>query len=171
MNLPKGFGYAQHKKIIILGVWQLLSIPFPEDSSEFCTILELSHSTQVGVLSSSDGFTSQIDNLQRYIQKLPVITQYKWTYISGWRKIRNSLCVDSVVKYIIKLLMTLSYQSSQQFASYGNSVVVFKCYLDQTCIFYLQHKHWQVVLFLNWLIHKLHFHGFGDFDDASQKHC
>lgn len=47
----------------VLGVCQLLAVPLPEDSSQFGTIFELSHSTQAGILSSGDGFTAQIDNL------------------------------------------------------------------------------------------------------------
>lgn len=48
----------------ILGVTQLLAVPFPEDSSQFGTIFELSHPSQMEILSRADGFASQINNLE-----------------------------------------------------------------------------------------------------------
>lgn len=48
----------------ILGVGKLLAIPFSEDSSQFGAILELSHPTQMEIVSRSDGLTSQINNLE-----------------------------------------------------------------------------------------------------------
>lgn len=48
----------------ILGVGKLLAIPLSEDSSQFGTILELSHPTQMKIVSRSDGLTSQINHLE-----------------------------------------------------------------------------------------------------------
>lgn len=48
----------------ILGVTKLLIVPFPEDSSQFGTIFELSYSSQMDILLRCDRFTSQINNLK-----------------------------------------------------------------------------------------------------------
>lgn len=51
-------------KTHILGVRQLLAIPFSEDSSQFGAVFELSDSTQMEILLRGDGLTSQINNLE-----------------------------------------------------------------------------------------------------------
>lgn len=51
----------------ILGVTQLLIVPFPEDSSQLGTIFELSHSSQMDILLACDRLTSQINNLEENI--------------------------------------------------------------------------------------------------------
>lgn len=43
---------------------QLLVVPFSEDSSQFGTIFELSHPSQMEILSRGNGLTSQINNLE-----------------------------------------------------------------------------------------------------------
>lgn len=48
----------------ILGVRQLLAIPLSEDSSQFGSILELSHSSKMEVLFWRDWLSSQINNLE-----------------------------------------------------------------------------------------------------------
>lgn len=48
----------------ILGVRQLLAVPLSEDSSQFGTIFELGHPSQMEVLAGCDGLTSQINNLE-----------------------------------------------------------------------------------------------------------
>ena len=54
----------EKKEENILGVHQLLIIPFSEDGSQFGTIFKLSHPAQVEVLSRGNKFTSQINNLK-----------------------------------------------------------------------------------------------------------
>ena len=57
----------------ILGVRQLLAILFSEDISQFGAIFELCNSSQMEILFSWDGLTSQINNLKRKQQIIPSI--------------------------------------------------------------------------------------------------
>lgn len=58
------FKNGRQTEIHILGVRQLLSVPFSDDTSQFGTVLELSHPSQMEILFRGDGLTSQINNLE-----------------------------------------------------------------------------------------------------------
>lgn len=47
----------------ILGVGKLFAVPLPEDGSQFSSVFELGHPSEMEILPGGNGLTSQIDNL------------------------------------------------------------------------------------------------------------